>query len=368
MLSRIRGINAIYLMHAIQGFGASLIWIFIPIYFLILGYTLAQVLVYLIIYYAVCGASAFLAIWIAKHTSLQWTIVIRYPLVLVFLGLIFLLDSINIPLFVIAIAGGLQNSIYWVPLNILFARHAKENKMGEAVGKLIAFPKILTAISPLIGGFIMVKFGFNVLAIIAFAIFLISIIPLARTKTLKTSFVFKFSEGVRLFKKYPKIFWAEMFDSIGGETRAYLWPIFIYLSLFSIEAVGAVSTLMKITSILFILFVGKMADRFKKTKIIKFASILLALLWISCYFFQTEAYFYVISIIISFAMIMFVIPFTSLVNNTAKKDNLDEFFVFDEIPMAIGRIIIMVLALIVATKLEISFIIAGLSYLYFLFL
>lgn len=368
MLAKLKGINAIYLMHAVQGLGASLIWVFIPIYLLTLGYTLPQVLVYFIIYYAVCGLSAFLTIWIAKHVNLQWTIVFSYPLVLIFLGMLFALKNVDIPLSLIAIIGGLQNAIYWVPLNILFARNTKEKKMGESVGKLIAFPQMLTVASPLVGGFIMAKFGFNVLAIISALILLLSMLPLMRTKEIQTSFVFKFSEGVRLFKKYPKIFWAGIVDSIGGETKSYLWPIFIYLSLLSIETVGAVSTLMQAASILFIFLIGKLTDRFKKLSMIKLASVFLAILWISCYFFQTEAYFYLISIVISFAMTMFVIPFTSLINNTAKRDNLDEFFVFNEIPKAIGRIMIMVLALILVSKLEISFVIAGLSYLYFLFL
>ena len=365
---KFKGINAIYLMHSLQELGVSLIWVFIPIYLLTKGYTLVQVLVYLIIYYAFGAIAAFGAIWIAKRSSLQWTIILRYPLIFIFLGLLFCLDRINIPLFVIAIFGGLQNSIYWVPLNILFARHVHKKDMGQAVSKMMAFPKMFTALSPLIGGFIMVKFGFNILVIISLIFFLLSIIPLTQIKQLKTSFVFKFSEGVRLLKLYPKVFWAEMFDSMGGETRAYLWPIFIYLSLFSIETVGAVSTIMKLASVFFVLFMGKITDRFKKTKLIKFAAIILAILWFSCYFFQTEVYFYLISIVISFALVMFVVPFTSWINNIAKEDNLDEFFVFNEIPMALGRIILISLVLLFVANFDFSFIIAGLSYLYFLFI
>jgi len=54
--------------------------------------------------------------------------------------------------------------------------------------------------------------------------------------------------------------------------------------------------------------------------------------------------------------------------NLNPNHNADEFFVFREIPVAISRVIILTIAILVIDKLEITFLISGLAYLYFLFL
>lgn len=365
-----KGLKAIYAMHSIQGFAFSLIGIFIPIYLLTLGYTVSQVLVFFIIYYGSVAIFSFLAIYLANVFNLQKTIIIGLLFLFVYFILLFLLKSISIPLIIIALLGGLKTALYWIPLHILFARNAREESIGSSTGKLFALPQIASMAGPLLGGLIAVAFGFKVLFGIIFLILLISSIPLFSLDSLKTSFAFKMPQGLKLFKKYPKYFFAEIFDNMGEETEAIIWPIFIYLNLVNIASVGVVGSLASFGSILFTFFIGKTSDKYNKKLIIKIGSFLLLIAWILKYFANNEILFYLITIFSGFSIVMLLVPYTSLIYGIAKKDEdtTDEFFVFREIPVAIGRIAILSIALLVVNNIKITFLIAGVSYLYFLFL
>ncbi|MCK5212135.1 hypothetical protein KAJ89_05525, partial [Candidatus Parcubacteria bacterium] len=69
-----------------------------------------------------------------------------------------------------------------------------------------------------------------------------------------------------------------------------------------------------------------------------------------------------------FVMMLFLIPFHSLIYSAAKRNTTDEFLVFREVPVAIGRIIFLSLALLLVNNLAFLFPIVGIVYLYFLFL
>ena len=59
------GLKPIYTMHSIEAFAMSLIGIFIPIYFLTLGYTISSVLIFFIVHYGFLALFSFLAIFFA---------------------------------------------------------------------------------------------------------------------------------------------------------------------------------------------------------------------------------------------------------------------------------------------------------------
>ena len=109
-----KGLQAIYTMHSIQGFALSLVGIFIPIYLLTLGYSVSQAIIFFIIYYIAGLIAAFTAVHIAKYIGLQQTLIFRFPFTFAFLILLYLLESINIPLSLIAFLGGFQNTLYWI--------------------------------------------------------------------------------------------------------------------------------------------------------------------------------------------------------------------------------------------------------------
>src|SRR3989339_273410 len=88
----------LHVMNSIEGLGWSLIGIFIPIFFLKLGFSLPQVFVYYIIQNSVICLGAFLVIFLEKFISIKKIFIIRFPILLLFLGILYYLQDINFPL------------------------------------------------------------------------------------------------------------------------------------------------------------------------------------------------------------------------------------------------------------------------------
>ena len=360
-------IFAIYIFHSIDGLANSLIGIFIPIYLLTLGYSLVQVIIYYLIQTTVLMLSTFVAGFIGSKFGINRMLLIRLPFLLISLFLLYSLPEKAIPIYAIALFQGFQSALYWTALNILFTQKAESNSMGRDLGRMYAWPQIASIFAPLLGGIIIIAFSFKILIGIALAIFAISYLPLLLTRPAKISFKFEFNKGVKLFRKYPKYFYAEIMDNFGEETEGFIWPVFVYLSLGSITSVGTVGTLLSLSSFVFTLYIGRLSDKFKKNTLIKAGAILLLLVWLARFAFGGALLYYVFTVLAGIFAILFLVPYHSRLFKLAKRNKIDEFFIFREVPVWLGRLAMLILALVFVGNFKMLFPIAGLVYLYFLF-
>lgn len=362
------GLKAINTMNTIQELAFSLFGIFIPIYFLTLGYSLSQVFLFFIVNYILIVIFSFVAVYLANRIGLQQTIIVRLPFLFIFLLLLWLLESKSISLYTIAIFNAIQTAFYFTPLHIIFSLHAKHKSMGSSMGKYFALPKLAAILGPIIGGALVVLLSFKHLFIVVIIIFIIAMLPIISTKPIKTKFSFDFKKGKKLYKKYPRYFWAEVVDNFGEEADGIIWPIFIYITLTSVLSVGVIGALVGLGSFLFTIFMGKLTDKYKKEKLIKIGAIAFALVWLARFLFAGPIFYYAITVVAGFVLMLFLIPFHSLIYSVSKRNTTDEFLVFREVPVAIGRIIMFTLALIFVSNIKLLFPVVAIVYLYFLFL
>lgn len=222
-------------------------------------------------------------------------------------------------------------------------------------------------LGPLVGGLIAVAWGFKGLFIIATVLFFIAYIPIIFTKILPIKYNFVFREGLDLYKKYKKYFYSEICNNIGEEVEGVIWPIFVYLSLINIASVGVVGTLLAVSSSVFTLIMGRLADKKNKIRLIKTSAIFIMTVWFLRLAFDNESAFYVLTILSGMVFVILSVPYYSIFYQIAQKEKAAVFFAFREIPVAIARIIVFSLAIIFATNLKMLFLIAGLVYLYFIF-
>jgi len=368
MFKRKKAINSIYTMHSIDAFAFGLIGIFIPIYLLTIGYSVSQVLLYYIVQNIVLMLSSFLAGYIGSWIGIQKILIIRFPFLLLFLVLLNSLNLISFPLYLLAIIDGFQSALYWIPLHILFSHYSNKEDIGSSTSKLFAFPQLAGISAPLLGGLIAVFFGFKILFSIAIIIFLFSFIPILYTNQIKNKYNIKFKNAIKLYKKYPRYFYAEILNNMGEETEGIIWPIFVFLTVASIASVGLVGALLPLGSFAVTLMIGKLSDKTSKKRLIKLGAILILIVWILRYMFISEIAIYILALTMGLVSVLFSVPYYSKFYQIAKKETADEFFIFREIPVTIGRIFVFSIALLFVTKLQFLFPIAGIVYLYFLFL
>ena len=90
------------------------------------------------------------------------------------------------------------------------------------------------------------------------------------------------------------------------------------------------------------------------------------LIWSARFMFRTELVYYILSILAGFFSVLLWIPFYSIVYGIAKGDKTDEFIIFREIPLALGRILLFSSAIVLSGKLEYSFLVIILSLIIFI--
>ena len=358
----------IYLHSSIQGFALSLISIFIPIYLLKLGYSLNQVIIFYIFYFISIAIFSFFSAMLSTKVGLKHTILLRIPLTVIFLLGLYLLPTLKLPINLIAILGGFESILYWIPIHSLFARYSDKEHRAAEVSKWTSFPKIASMAGPLIGAFIAITLGFSILFIITITILLLSVIPLFFTKEIKPHVEFSIKRMSIFFKKDLKFFGGVAANSARGLVDSLFWPIFVFLILKTIWSVGLVGALVSISSIWFILFIGKVSDRVNKKNILKIGGLLLAIVWFLRIFAFDSLFIYSLTVAAGFFAVLIHIPFSAITYNKINKHKKfrDEFIVFREIPVAIGRLTLLLIVLVVTSKFIVSFSLAILTSLFFI--
>lgn len=359
--------NAIYAMQSLEGIAGGLVGIFIPIYFLTLNYSVAQIFIFYIVNNAVTLPLFFVAGWLAQRIGVSRLILIR--LVFLFAQFYFLinLERFAWSFYSIAALSAVDIAFYWFSLHTVFAKSTKQEAMGEQVGQLFAIPSFFGLLVPLVAASVSIAFGFQALFWLAGFFYIAAVVPLAFAGPIPIEVKISPTRIWDYCKRYKKYFVAEMLLNAIGEVEAYVLPIFIYLSFKDIFSIGMVAALAGLGSAIFTLFVGKFSDKIDKNKILRAGVFAMLVIWLGRYFSTSQAEFYVLSVLAGFFGILINIPFSSIIYKNAQDNHVEDFVIFREIPLSLGRILLYSFGLLVITKIKLTFLVAAGSYLLMLF-
>jgi len=122
---------------------------------------------------------------------------------------------------------------YWVPYHVDFARFINKHHRGRQLSSLAILISLICVVLPAFSAFIIVKFGFPVLFIIASALILISIFPVFFISSAKEIYSFSYLESFKklFIKKHFKSNLAYFANGFQDAVSSIIWPIFIFLIL-----------------------------------------------------------------------------------------------------------------------------------------
>jgi MFS family permease len=247
----------------------------------------------------------------------------------------------------------LDRLMFWLPYHTDFAKFTDQSNRGKEVSLMYATHSFLSIIMPVVAGYIIVKYGFNAIFVMAIIIYLAAGIPylvLPRTEE-------KYSWGVwETWKKYfalenRKLVISNMANGAENVVGIIIWPIFIWQILKGdYLEVGAISSLIVLVSIIFQLFAGKYTDLINKRKILHWGSALYALGWVAKIFVLTAFHIFIIGAYHEFTKIFKDTPFDTLNYEIMAKYGhyVDEYTVLKEIAIQFGRVLMLILAIAVA--------------------
>jgi len=353
-------------MHAVSsGFAFSLVSIFIPIYLLRLGNSIAEVMLFLILHNIVLFASAFVVVFLSNRLGLVRTLRIRFIFLAIYLFLLYLLQTkSSLSIYFVAIVGGIEGAFYWIPLNVLFTRYAQAKAMAKQMSHFFVLPEALGLLAPLIGGIVAALFGFPALFVLVFVVSIAAISFLRGLNREKTNFRFSLQRFKEVWLRNKIYFISEFFDNITEETVGIIFPIVVYLSLYSLTDVGLIGTLLSVGMMGFTLIIGRFADRYNKKKMLRVGALLLIATFLGTFLTQSAVGFYIVSMLLGFFLRFFLVPYNAFLYQNAKTDDA-QFLVLRELPVISARVFVFLLAILFAARLEFVFFAAILSLFYF---
>ena len=365
-------IHLLYANNLFLGIATSLFGIFVPIYFLTLGFSLQQVF----IYYLIFQTTTFVAFtlsgkFLSRKIGYKPILFMGIISMAVFVILLSVLNLKEFPIYLIALVQGLNSAFYYLPLHAFFSRSTEKNSKGTQFGIYSIFGDIAGLFGPLVGAIIATKFSFQYLFIFVIIFIIMALIPIFSLENFRPREELTFKKFIDFPRKHKGFFFATIVDNIRGEVGGIIWPIFVFLIIENLISVGWVSFLITAGTMLFTLFLGRHFDKKSKYLMMRLGSILYASVWILRGFLDSPVFIYVSSILTGFFGLMLSVPFTAIFYKKIDEErDSDSFIVLAEIPNFIGRAIIWIVAIALAgsfANFRIFFIVAGLSGLSFAF-
>lgn len=360
-----REMNELYLSVAIRSFALSMVSVFVPIYLLQMGYTLAEVFLFFIAFSLAHIIFALPAAHIASKFGFKHSILFSIPLLMLFIFGLHTLEQFNWSLYALALIVGLAGDLYWISYHIDFSLFSDKDHRGKEVGMARIATLLFHALGPIMGGYLLVTTGFSALFTIVSVLLFVSAVPLFFTSDVHQPWKLSWRNIFRGQKlKNIVVFLGHGFES---GAALIIWPIFIFFVIVNdFSTLGFVTSLSLVFSLLFTFAVGRMSDA-KERLVLKLGAFLNMIVWFGRFAVRTTSHVIGVDALYGVSQALVRIPFDAITYDKANKIDIVKFITLREIVIHAGRVILFAVMFILVTTKH-SFILAGLaSLLYFLF-
>lgn len=376
---------AIYSSRVIAGISSALLGLFLPIFlYEFFGLSLRMVLLYYLLDYTIyLFAVAPGAKFALNKLGIKGAIIISVAWGALYYLMFFLIARSSASVASILAEHGnysigllgltilfinLQRCLYWAPVHTDLSKFTDKENRGKELSLLEASLIAFHAIIPVFAGWLLVTYNYDVLFVVSVFTFILSIVPLFNLPATEEKFSWTLRETWKEFfsKKRRRTVLAFMGDGAENVASGIIWPIFIWEILKgNYWQVGAISSLIVITTIILQLFVGRFADNGRKEKILKYGTVFYALGWVIKIFIATAFQIFVVSTYHNMTRIFMRTPFDALIYERAADQGhfVDEYTVIHEMALMAGRVVIIgiMLVLIPFFGVGLTFILAAFS-------
>jgi len=343
-----RELNELYVSISIRAFAISLIGVFVPIYFYLMGYPLVSIFFFYMLHSLV---SILFAVPVAKLSSkfgIKHSILLSVPFLIIFFFLLYSLEFFSWPLSVLAFFSGLSTSMFWIPYHIDFAKFTDRKNRGKEIGLSGIIASLFSVLGPVLGGFFLFVFGFKILFIIVSVFLFLSVIPLFFSKEVREPFTFSLSG----FFKGQKASDILGFLGHGMENKmsTIAWPLFIFIFILGerYTFLGIISSLALGTAFVSTIFIGKFSDIYRKS-VLKIGSVFNAIVWVARSFIVTPLQIFIADAFYGISQTVMHISFDAINYDKANRNRVVKIILEREIYHHLG-VIILLLALILLTE------------------
>lgn len=379
-----RGFIAIFTTRIILRISTGLLGLFLPIFlYKFFNFRVEQVFIFYFFGYFLYALSVAWACQYLNKTGLRHSLQISVAIGAIYYLLLYFLDIdsrnstfvfgnntltwlLLLTIFVIT----LQRSLYWVPLNTDMAKFTSKRNRAKQLSLLESATLILGATMPLVAGWLLSFYNYDLLFAIAVIIYLLSLMPLHYLPRTREKYTWTYRETWKEFvsQKRRSVILAYVGDGAEAIVGAVVWPIFIWELLNEdYFTVGLLSSLIVVVTITLQLLVGGYADKGGRRKMLHWGSSLYAIGWIIKIFIVTAFHVFIVSTYHNLMKIFSRTPFDALSFEKAADEGhfVDEYTAIHEMAINFGKSLMLLLAIVLVSVFKLNmqwtFILAALA-------
>ncbi len=361
-----RDLEEIYANLFLKTFALSLIALFIPIYLIKeIGFSFKDVLIYLFFLFLFLAVGYPLGAYLTNKIGIRKTIMLSIPFHLAYYLLLYGLEVYKIPLIVIGASYGIAEGIFWFAYNINFSRFSDRKHRGREVNLWYVIASGIGVFGPFVGGALLSYMDFYIVFIIVIFLLILSIFPLIHLKDIhyKNEFSLKKCFNLKYFDLAPQFLIQGARHLITG----IFWPLFVFYIVEEYFSLGFIFSLASVFSCIIIWVIGNKIDQFDKKIFTNISSAIHGFVSFIKIFVKTFSHVYITAILSAITYGVTEVALNAVTFDRANNSKrIEEYFVFREFILALGRIFLIILILFsgldLIGSLKLSFILlAGMS-------
>ncbi len=334
-------ITELYITNSLRSLGLSLISVFLPIFFIKQGYSLLDIVLYLLINIFVGIMLSYSALKFIAKQGIKHSILVSLPFLLVFFIMLHNLEELIVILgkycylTILSILSAISVKFYYMGFHVDFAKFTQIKDSAKQLSFITALSILFSVLGPIVGALIISYYSFKMLFVIIILIIMSSVTPLFFTKDHPEPVDFDIKNTFS--KEKLKENWPFYAEGVRDYASRIYWPILLYFLLISISQIGALFTISNGILVLFTIYIGKITKEKNKKTLLRTGTIIHAISLGIRSFLKTMSLITIVQGVGAAAFTMIKMPFYSIFYNNSKKKGISKVILLREIYLHLGR-------------------------------
>ena len=350
-----KNLRLLYAIRVFRDLGNKMAMFFLPVYLFIVGSSsdiLSELpfsssqrgMLTISVFYFVFGAiSFFMGIpsgILYKKIGYQRTFMYSFLIRCLFFASVFFAKQNIWFLLPAVVLDAVNAQLFWPGYYALLSKNALKRNMGKDVGFLLTIVHILSVVSPAISGFIAYVAGIEVLFLIGLFLTLVSTFfalymdsDVVQNSVSYTEFFKWFSEP--RFKKLSASFSGKYVYDVS----IYIWPLYIFLILGSVDKVGYLYTVSLFLAMTITYFVGSYADSHKTKSPFYLSGAMLSIVTILRTQVVTPLSIAFVDLFDKLLANIYNVYFDTMFMRRSKGSAVDSFFIYREMMVSLATVL-----------------------------
>lgn len=368
-----RELKELYISSIILRFALSALYIFEPIYFLKVGLSVGQIILYqaglYLLYFLLLPIGGKLARLHGYEHVMSWS----SPFLIIYLIALYAIPFNKIFIIIALVSAVLYKSLYWPGFHADFAKFGQSHERGREISLLVAVLTSVGVFGPIFGGWVITVAGWQTLFAIIGIFVLFSSVPMLTTPEKFQPVNFSYKEAMReVFAKKNRSQTTAFIGYSEDLIFGVIWPIFIATVVKNLFNVGALISASTLVNVLIILLIGNFVDKHARLRIERFGSVLTAFVWLGASLIRSAGGVFIFDNLYRISRHILGTSLMSIIYDEAKNSSVMKVMIFREMGLAFGKVLGALVIFLVWTafpdRLNILFLLAGFFSLFYLLL